>query len=97
MDIASIIGIADSLGIGVLIFFIWMQSHKSTHLRFEQILSQQAERERKNYELLREMIEETKKHAEAIARLEEKMSFNWFCPLVQEKLRNKDHGSYGAQ
>jgi len=93
-DLFSLAGLIDTFGIGVLIFIIWLQTNKSTHQRFKQILEYQAERESKNYELLKDMIEETKKHAEAIARLEEKMSYNWFCPLVQEQLQKREtiHG-----
>jgi len=88
MDLISLASMLDSFGIGILIFLIWLQTNKSTHKRFKEILAQQAERENKNYELLRGMIEETKKHAEAIARLEEKMTYNWFCPYIKEQHRN---------
>jgi len=88
-DFSLLPDLINTAGVGILIFIIWLQTNKTTNQRFEQILHQQAEREERNYQLLSQMIEESRKHSETIARLEEKLSYNWFCPLVEEHLKNK--------
>lgn len=87
-------------GIPVLIFVIWMVYHraqrqadkeaqKATVSTMQKIIEEQAKREDRHFELLKEMIEQHAYVGERLSRLEQKVDANLWCPIVREKSGNE--------
>lgn len=75
----------ENLGFPALIFIIWMVYHKAQVKSFEQLIENQSEREKRNFNLLKEMLETNQCQSAAIARLEQKIEKNRFCPFAETK------------
>lgn len=83
-------------GVPVLIFVIWMvyhkaqrqadkEAHQATVDTMQKIIEEQAKREVRHFELLKEQIDQQSYQAATLARIEQKVDSNHWCPLVREK------------
>lgn len=83
-------------GISALIFIVWMvyhraqrQADKDTYTSnmelLKQIIEDQNKREKQNFDLLKEMIEQSNYQSAAMARIEQKMDSQNWCPIVRER------------
>jgi hypothetical protein len=83
-------------GFPALVFAIWYLYHESQVKAFgenmklqvkvfEAISAGQSKREDQNYELLKEMLEISRYQAAILARMDNKIDTNQFCPLIKEK------------
>lgn len=90
-----VIEIVKNAGMPALIFGIWFIYHQSQvriwtanqELQtkvFDRISTEQSKREDQNYELLKEMLEIARYQAAILARMDNKIDTNQFCPLVKK-------------
>ena len=89
--------IIKNLGVAALIFVIWYIDHQSQQKQqkdtveaFNKIIDEQAKREERNFNLLKEMLETNQYHGSLLSRICEKIDNNQWCPYI--KNLNKDNG-----
>lgn len=81
-------------GFPVLIFLIWLIYHRSEVQRWErslesnsaifrEMMAQMANESERQFKLLRETIETMTFHSGQLARIEQKIDANQFCPLTK--------------
>jgi len=84
------------LGISAVIFLIWYLYHRSQVRQWQQqhetdmqqwqlLLKAQQEREARNFELLKDMLETVQYHTGMLSRVETKIDTNQFCPLTKKE------------
>lgn len=73
------------LGISALIFLIWYLYHRSQVQQWKQLMDAQQQREERNFELLKDMLETVQYHTGMLARVETKIDTNQFCPLTKKE------------
>lgn len=91
MEIVSAVELVKLAGFPGVIFLIWYLYHRSQAKTLTTIIDQQAEREKNNFELLREMLETNNYHAAVLTRLEQQINNNQFCPIVRKETREEVH------
>lgn len=69
--------LAKFVGFPILLFIIWIFYHKSTMKIFEKIVDKQ-------YDVLKDLIETNHCTISSLARIEQKIDTNTWCPLVKE-------------
>jgi len=79
------IDLIKQLGISGLIFLIWYLYHRSQAQQWQQIFTAQQEREERNFELLKDMLETVQYHTGMLARVETKIDTNQFCPITKKE------------
>jgi len=84
------------LGISALIFLIWYLYHRSQVQQWQQrhdvdmqqwqcLIDAQQQREERNFELLKDMLETVQHHTGLLARVETKIATNQFCPITKKE------------
>jgi hypothetical protein len=73
------------LGISALIFLIWYLYHRSQVQQWQRLMDAQQQREERNFELLKDMLETVQYHTGMLARVETKIDTNQFCPLTKKE------------
>jgi hypothetical protein len=66
---------------------LWSENSKSNSEVFERILRERSIRDARDYELMKNQIEVAQMQAAILARLEQKIDTNQFCPMVKEGYR----------
>lgn len=61
------------IGIAGVVFVIWLLYHRHQVELFKQIINEQSEREKRNFEILKQFIETLEYHASSLARIETKI------------------------
>lgn len=88
--------IIKQLGVSALIFIIWYLYHRSQVQQQEKQQEQQAQqwqdlfaaqqqREERNFQLLKDMLETVQHHTGLLARVETKIDTNQFCPITKKE------------
>lgn len=80
-------------GFPALIFIIWMVYHKAQSRSFESMIKNQSEREKRNFELLKEMLEANQTQSSALIRLENRIEAYKYCPyshLLERQCQSKE-------
>jgi len=72
--------LAKYVGFPILLFIIWIVYHRATMRIFEKITEAQ-------YKILRDLIETNNYTIGALARIEQKIDTNTWCPYVREKMK----------
>jgi hypothetical protein len=96
MSLAQLIELIKYAGFPALVFMIWYLYHEAQVKAFgenmklqvqvfQTISSGQSKREDQNYELLKEMLEISRYQAAILARMDNKIDTNQFCPLIKDK------------
>ncbi len=70
-----------NIGFPAVIFAIWYIYHKSQVKTFEEII-------KSNFEVLKDLLETNQYHAALLARIENKIDSNLWCPILKKSLRN---------
>lgn len=83
-DIQMLIEITKIIGFPALIFGIWFFYHKSSTMQLNKIIDMQAERERANFNLLKDMIDKMDLQSGLLQKLVERVNSNQFCPYVRD-------------
>lgn len=95
LDTAFLIEIVKAIGFPAVIFVIWFLYHKSQVEQqkqsskdnvkmFTKIIDEQAQREERNYKLLKEMLETHQYHGALLSVIKEKIDTNQWCPYIKE-------------
>ncbi len=86
-ETTSLIELSKNVGTPILVFIIWVLYHKSSMKILERMIGNQSEESKRNYEALKEITETNQCVLVALARMEQKIDTNTFCPLVKERRR----------
>lgn len=79
-----LIEIIKAVGFPAIIFIIWYLYHRSQVDFYKQILDEQAERENRNFEVLKELTETIQATTAILSRMEYKIDSNNWCPISRE-------------
>lgn len=88
-ETAFFIELVKNLGFPVLIFIIWYLYHRSSMKLFEQIIAEQSEESKRNYQTLKEMVDTNQCTLAILARIEQKIDNSVWCPYVKERMRSE--------
>jgi hypothetical protein len=83
-DFGFLLELIKAVGFPAVIFIIWYIYHKSQVEFYKQILNEQAERENRNFEVLRELTETIQATTAILSRMEYKIDSNTYCPITKE-------------
>jgi len=83
-EIAFLIEVLKAIGFPALIFVVWYLYHKSQVEIFRQLLKEQADREERNFSVLKELAETIQATTAILSRMEYKMDSNQWCPISKE-------------
>lgn len=72
--------LAKNVGFPILLFIIWVVYHRATMRIFEKITETQ-------YNILRDLIETNNCTIGALARIEQKIDSNTWCPYARERMK----------
>lgn len=78
------------VGFPIILFIIWMYYHRATIRIFEKMLDSQ-------FATLKELIETNQCTVTLLARIEQKIDNNVFCPLVRERTRETKEPKKGEK
>jgi Fe2+ transport system protein B len=82
--------LAKFVGFPIILFIIWMYYHRATMRIFEKMLDAQ-------FSTLKELIETNQCTVTLLARIEQKIDNNIFCPLVRERTRDSKETKKGEK
>lgn len=89
-EAAFLIEVIKVIGFPAVIFAIWFIDHKSQEKQqkdtveaFNKIIDEQAKREERNFNLLREMLETNNFHGSILSEIKEKINTNQWCPYLK--------------
>jgi Fe2+ transport system protein B len=71
---------AKFVGFPIILFIIWLYYHRSTMLIFTKIVDNQ-------YGVLKELIETNHCTISSLARIEQKIDDNAWCPFTRERMK----------
>ncbi len=81
----TIAKIIEGNGVTIIMFIVWLVYHSAQVRTYEKILNEQAEREKRNFDLLENMIERDEYKTAVLCRIETKIDGNQFCPLMHKE------------
>lgn len=76
--------IIKNIGFPAIIFIIWYIYHRSQVEFYKEVLKNQEEREKRNFEILQEMTEAMQRTVAILSRMEYKIDSNSYCPISKE-------------
>jgi hypothetical protein len=86
-DFTFFIEIIKSIGFPALIFIVWFIYHKSQVEFFKQILKEQAEREERNFQSIKDLTEALQVNIASLCRIEYKIDTGMQCPFKKEMIK----------
>ncbi|MEQ8226019.1 MAG: hypothetical protein ABRQ37_27145 [Candidatus Eremiobacterota bacterium] len=75
-----VVELAKFVGFPIVLFIIWICYHRSTMRIFEKIVDKQ-------YTILKDLIEVNNCTIGALARIEQKIDSNTWCPYTRERMK----------
>lgn len=81
------INLVQIVGVSGLMFVVWYLYHKSSIKTFKDMLDTMAEQAKQNHEVLKEMIQTNLSTIAVLARIEQKIDSNIWCPYVKERMK----------
>lgn len=90
MENTFFIDILKYAGVSGLMFIVWLIYHKATIKAFQEMLSAQVEQEKRNHEILKDMIQANLGTIAALTRIEQKIDANAWCPYVKERMKGME-------
>jgi hypothetical protein len=79
-------GLAQTAPAAILVFLVWYLYHKATVKDYERRSEDQRLRDERQYNILKEQIETLQYHTGILARMEQKIDTNIFCPLTRKEI-----------
>jgi hypothetical protein len=82
-EIALFLEMIKYIGFPAVIFAVWYLYHRSQVEFLKEILKEQAVREERNHETLKELIETMHRTVAVLSRMEFKIDSNTWCPYIK--------------
>lgn len=84
------IEMAKYVGFPILLFVILIGYHKSTVKTFKELLEAQSEEAKRTHDILKDMIATNLSNIAVLARIEQKIDSNLWCPYVRRQAKGDE-------
>lgn len=79
--------VVKSVGVAGLIFVVWYVYHQSVMRSLQSVIEEQRRKDEQHFEILKGFVDTLQYQGACLARMENKIDTNAFCPLTRKEVK----------